>query len=146
MRVDGFADRVVVGGLAQDATGEYAWALRALDLATGSVVWDECIPRGGVNGLAGVGNRVFAAGFLTGGRFGPTGRHPDAPAARTAVDLTTEFTIQPRNGPVRAYRPYAVHSDNRRVFVGDPPADDAPTVVVRFESNRVQVAAVELSP
>ena len=56
--------RVVVGGWAQDANGDYAWTLRALDLATGLVVWDERVASGGVNALAAIGGRVFAAGFL----------------------------------------------------------------------------------
>jgi hypothetical protein len=46
------------------ADHKYSWTLRALDLATGSVVWDERIGAGGVNALAGVGSRVLAAGFL----------------------------------------------------------------------------------
>jgi hypothetical protein len=54
----------MVGGSAQDALGEYAWTLRALDLFTGSLVWEERVPGGSVNALAGVGSRVFAAGFL----------------------------------------------------------------------------------
>jgi hypothetical protein len=56
--------RVVVGGWAQDARGEYAWAFRALDLVTGLVVWEDQVTGGGVNALTGVGSRVFAAGFL----------------------------------------------------------------------------------
>jgi outer membrane protein assembly factor BamB len=57
-------DRAIVGGSAQDVTGRYAWTLRALDIATGAVAWEERIANGGVNGLASVGTRVFAAGTL----------------------------------------------------------------------------------
>jgi outer membrane protein assembly factor BamB len=63
-----FGQRVVVGGWAQDATGDYAWTLRALDLATGSAVWNERIAGGGVNAIAGAGNQMFAAGFLANGQ------------------------------------------------------------------------------
>jgi outer membrane protein assembly factor BamB len=56
--------RALVGGSAQDATGDYAWTLRALDLATGSAVWNERITHGGVNTITAVGSRLFAAGFL----------------------------------------------------------------------------------
>lgn len=87
---------------------------------------------------------LLAAGY----GLGRIERRPDPvrEPARSPVDFTSEFTVQPKSGPVRTYRPYAVHADNRRVFYANPPAEDAATIVVRYDDGRTQVAAVEVAP